>query len=137
MSVQRARYTAGKLPQTTEPVTDTPEDALAVLGKSCVSATLWKLFVLMLLLILTSRTMVSVLLKSQVQHTQSTAGCQMSLGPKSDPCINAHCTQGSKSRQLVDVTDICIWNRWTYALRSAKPVACQEESMSMYVALCY
>ena len=69
-------------------------------------------------------------------HT-STAGCQMSLGPKSDPCINAHCTQGSKSRQSVDVTDICIWNRWINALRSAKPVACQEESMLVYVVPCY
>ncbi len=108
MSVERARYTAGKLPQATEPVTDTPEDldALAVLGTSCVSATLWKSFVLTLLLILTSRTMFSVLPKSQVQHTPSTAGCQMSLGSRSDPCINVHCTQRSKSRQLVDMTDI-------------------------------
>ena len=55
-----------------------------MLGKSCVHAILWKLFVLMLLLILTFKKMVSVLLKSQVQHTQSTAGCQMSLGLKSD-----------------------------------------------------
>ncbi len=62
MSVQKARYTAGRLPQIIE-LARGQEDALVVLGTSCVSATLCKLFVLMLLLILTSRGMVSVLLK--------------------------------------------------------------------------
>ncbi len=50
-SVQEARCTAGRLPQIIE-LARGQEDALAVLGTSCVSATLWKLFVLMLLLIL-------------------------------------------------------------------------------------
>ncbi len=53
MSVQKARYTAGRLPHATELQVEIPGDALVVLGKSFVSATLWKLCVLMLLLILT------------------------------------------------------------------------------------
>ncbi len=60
------------------------EDALAVLGTSCVSAILWRLYVLMLLLTLTLKEMVSLLLKRQVQQAQSIVGCQMSLGLKSD-----------------------------------------------------
>ncbi len=98
-SVQRARCTAGRLPQIIE-LARGQEDALAVLGASCVSATLWKLFVLMLLLILTSKRMESVLLKLQVQHTQSIAGCQMSLDPRSVLWLSAHCIQGSNPDSL-------------------------------------
>jgi len=82
MNVQKARYTAGRLPRINE-MARLQEDALVVLGTSCVSATLWKLCVLMLLLTLTLKKMVSVLLKSQVQQPQSTAGCQISLEPRS------------------------------------------------------
>ncbi len=45
-SVQRARYTAGSLMQTTKPLTGR-QDAFFVLGTSFASATLWRLFVLM------------------------------------------------------------------------------------------
>jgi len=61
----------------------------------------------MLLLILTSRRMVSVLLKSQVQQAQSIAGCQMSLEPRSALWLNAHRIQGSNAKQLLDASDIC------------------------------
>ena len=62
-NVQRARYTAGRLRHTTEPQAKSQQDALVVLGASFVSATLWKGFVLNMLLILTLERMVSVLLK--------------------------------------------------------------------------
>ena len=62
MSVQKARYTAGGVVHTIGPLARTQEDVLFVLGISFVNATLWKLSVLMLLLILTSKRMVSVLL---------------------------------------------------------------------------
>ena len=65
-----------------------------------VIATLWKLYVLILLLILTLNRMVSVLLKSQVRQRSSTIGCQMSLEPKSDLCICAQPMQNRKSSQL-------------------------------------
>ncbi len=52
-SVQRARCTAGRLPQIIE-LPRKQEDALVVLDSSFVSATLWKQFVQMLLPILTS-----------------------------------------------------------------------------------
>jgi len=104
MNVQKARYTAGRLGQTFGPVA---KDALAVSEKSCVNAILWKRFVLMLLLILTSRRMVSVPLKSQVQHTQSTTGCQMSLEPRSALWLSAHRIQGSNAKQLLEASDIC------------------------------
>ncbi len=61
----------------------------------------------MLLLILTSRRMVSVLLKSQVQQAQSIAGCQMSLEPRSALWLNAHRIQGSNAKQLLDASDTC------------------------------
>ncbi len=61
-SVQRARCTAGRLPQINE-LARGQEDALAVLARCFVSATLWKLFVLMLLPILTLKRTVSLLLK--------------------------------------------------------------------------
>ncbi len=59
-SVQRARYTAGGLWQANESLA---ADALFVPGKGFASATLWQLFVLMLLLILTLNRMVLVLRK--------------------------------------------------------------------------
>ena len=62
-SVQRARYTAGKLPHTIEPPGRMQQDALFVPGMRFASATLWKLYVLMWLLILTSKGMVSALLR--------------------------------------------------------------------------
>jgi len=40
MSVQVAEYTAGRLSHLPEPQKETPGDALVVLGRSCVSATL-------------------------------------------------------------------------------------------------
>ncbi len=79
-----ARYTAGKLAQTIALLAKMQQGALSVQGVCFVNATLCKLFILMLLLILTSKRMVSVLLKSQVQHTQSIAGCQMRLALKND-----------------------------------------------------
>jgi len=84
MHVQRARSTAGKLRQAIE-LPKLQQGALSVLGKGFVNATLCKLFVQMLLLILMSKRMVSVLLKSQVQPTSlSIAGYHMSLALKSD-----------------------------------------------------
>ncbi len=82
-SVQRARYTVGRLRQAHEPLA---ADALfvLVLRKMFVSAIHWKLFVLILLPTLTLKQTVLVLLKSQVQHTQSIAGCQMRLALKND-----------------------------------------------------
>ncbi len=62
-NAQRASYTAGRLAQSIEPHPKSSEDALVVLSTSFVSATLWKLSVLILLLILTSETMVSLLLR--------------------------------------------------------------------------
>ncbi len=50
---QRARCTAGRLGQTTGRLARGHQDALTVLEKKCVNATLWKLSVLKLLLILT------------------------------------------------------------------------------------
>jgi len=49
-SVQRARYTAGRLKHSSEPQAKSQQDALVVLGTSFVSVTLWKLSVLILLL---------------------------------------------------------------------------------------
>ena len=89
MNAQRARCTAGRLAQSIEPHPKNSEDALIVLVTSSVSATLWKLSVLMLLLILMLKRMVSLLLKSQVQQAPSIAGCQMSLVPRSDLSISA------------------------------------------------
>ncbi len=63
MHAQRARCTAGRLAQTVEPPAKSQQDVLAVLGRSFVSATLWKLSVLTLLLILMLNRMVSQLLK--------------------------------------------------------------------------
>ncbi len=60
MNVQKARYTAGRLGQTFGPMA---KDALVALDKSCVNATLWKRFVLMLLPILTLRRTASLQLK--------------------------------------------------------------------------
>ncbi len=83
MNVHKARCTAGRLLHTIERPARRQEDVLVVLGTSFVSATPWKLYVPMLLPTLTPKRMVSVLLNSPVQHTQSTAGCQISLEPKS------------------------------------------------------
>jgi len=84
MHVQRARSTAGKLPHTIK-LLKLQQGVLSVQAVCFVNATLCKLFVLMLLLILMSKRMVSVLLKSQVQPPSlSIAGYQMSLGLKSD-----------------------------------------------------
>lgn len=44
MSVQTARYTAGRRTHKANPLASTHQDALAVLGRSCVSAVLWKLY---------------------------------------------------------------------------------------------
>ena len=63
INVPRARCTAGRLVLSLGPYAKIQQDALVVLGRSFVSATLWKVFVLMLLLTLTSNRMVSVLLK--------------------------------------------------------------------------
>ena len=62
----RARSTAGKLPHTIK-LLKLQQGVLSVQAVCFVNATLCKLFVLMLLLILMSKRMVSVLLKSQVQ----------------------------------------------------------------------
>jgi len=65
-SVQRARYTAGRLALPLGPLrpyAKSLQDALVVLGTSFVSATNWELFVLILLLILMLEKMVSLLLK--------------------------------------------------------------------------
>jgi len=62
-NVQRARYIAGRLEQTCGLLAKGQQDAPFVLGKCFANATLWKLFVLMLLLTLTVKKMVSVLLK--------------------------------------------------------------------------
>jgi len=63
MNVPRARCTAGKLRLIVGPHKKGQQDALIVKGTSFVSATLWKLSVLILLLILTLKKMVSLLLK--------------------------------------------------------------------------
>ena len=63
MSVQKARYIAGRFLQKHRPLVRSQEDLLFVLGIRFVNVTLWKLSVPMLLLILTSERMVSVLLK--------------------------------------------------------------------------
>ena len=62
MNVPRARCTAGRLGLSLVPA-KLKQDALIVKGISFVSATLWKLSVLILLLILTLKKMVSLLLK--------------------------------------------------------------------------
>ena len=59
-NAQRARCTAGRLAHTFEPPAKSQQDALVVLGSSFVSATPWKLCVLILLLILTLKGMVSL-----------------------------------------------------------------------------
>jgi len=93
MSVHKARCTAGRLPQIIALGTGhVYKDALAVLGKSFVNATRWKLYVLKLLLILMLKRMVSVLLKSQAQQAQSIAGCQMSLEPNCGLWLSAQPT---------------------------------------------
>jgi len=63
MHVQRARSTAGRLVQAIELLANFYQGALFVLGIKSASATLWKVFVLILLLILTLSRMVLVLLK--------------------------------------------------------------------------
>jgi len=63
MHVQRARSTAGRLVQAVELLANFHQGALFVLGKRFVYVTLWKLFVLILLLTLTLKRMVSILLK--------------------------------------------------------------------------
>ncbi len=63
MNAQRARCTTGRFGHSTEHYAKSQQDALVVLGTSFVSATLCKLFVLTLLMILTLTRMVSVLLK--------------------------------------------------------------------------
>lgn len=63
MSVQRARCTSGRLAHLIDFLSIRHQDALFVLGRTFVSATLWRLFVPMLLLTLTVRAMVLVLLK--------------------------------------------------------------------------
>ena len=60
--VQRARYTAGKLGHAHE-LAKLQQGALSVLGKGFVTATLWRLFALILLLTLTFKRTVLVLLK--------------------------------------------------------------------------
>ena len=62
MNVQRARCTAGKLSHAIE-LAKQQHGALSVQGSCFVNATLWTLFVLMLLLILMLKRMVAVLLK--------------------------------------------------------------------------
>jgi len=62
-NVQMARYIAGRLEQTNGLLAKGQQDAPFVMAKCFVSANLWKLFVLMLLLTLTVKQMVSVLLK--------------------------------------------------------------------------
>jgi len=100
-----------------------------VLGKRCVSAILWRLFVLMLLLTLTLNKMVSVLLKSQVQQAQSIAGCQMSLEPKSILWLSADRIQGSNAKQLLDAFDICISSQHLiYLYRKGGHVHCGQQS---------
>ncbi len=63
MNAQRARCTAGRLAHSIGPHPKSYQDALVVLGTSFVIVTLWKLYVRMLLLILTLQRMVLVLLK--------------------------------------------------------------------------
>jgi len=63
VNVPKARCTAGRLGHSIEPRAKSQQDALVVLGKSFVSATLWKLSVLISLLILMLKRMVSLLLK--------------------------------------------------------------------------
>ena len=63
MNVQRARCTAGRLRHTTGPQAKSQQVALVVLDTSFVGATHWKLYVLILLLILTLKRTESVLLK--------------------------------------------------------------------------
>ncbi len=63
MNVPRVRCTAGRLRHAIEPQSKIRQDALVVMGTSCVSATLWKLYVLILLLILMLKKMVLLLLK--------------------------------------------------------------------------
>ncbi len=62
-NAQRVMCTAGRLRHAIVLPTKLQQDALSVLGTSFVSATLWKLSVLILLLILTLKRMVSLLLR--------------------------------------------------------------------------
>ena len=62
-NAQRPWCTAGRLAQVVEPHPRRQLGALVVLGRSFVNATLWKLSVPTLLLILTLKRMVSLLLK--------------------------------------------------------------------------
>ena len=63
VNIPRVRCTAGRLRHAIKPQANIRQDALVVVGSSCVSATLWKLYVLILVLILMSKRMVSLLLK--------------------------------------------------------------------------
>ena len=93
MNVQWAKSTAGRLTPKIETLTKRQVDARFASGVRFVIATLWKLFVLRLLLTLTLSGMVSVLLKSQAQLALSFGGCQMSLEPKSALYIDAQIVQ--------------------------------------------
>ena len=63
INVPRARCTAGRLVLSLGPYAKIQQDALVVLGRSFVSATLCNQSILIKLLILTLKRMVSVLLK--------------------------------------------------------------------------
>jgi len=63
INVPRARCTAGRLVLSLGPYAKIQQDALVVLGRSFVSATLCNQSILILLLILTLKRMVSLLLK--------------------------------------------------------------------------
>jgi len=108
-NVQKTRYTAGNLPQIVEPLAKRHQDALVVLDNSCVNATLWKLYVLILLLTLMLGKTVLVLLKSQAQQAQSTAGCQMSLEPRSVLWLSARPT-GSDPIKLLWLDTPYLWS---------------------------
>jgi len=102
-----------------EALTKRQQGALFALGVRFVIATLWKLFVLRLLLTLTSKGMVSVLLKSQVQQALSIGGCQMSLEPKSALYSNAQSMLRGRSGELLDSPEyvagsnvFCVRSTW-------------------------
>jgi len=105
MSVQRARCTSGMLAQLNEIPLEGQQGALFVLGINFVSATLWRLFVPILLLTSTVTEMVSVPLKWPIHQAQSTAGCQTSLEPSSALCFNARLTQKGRLVPLVDAPE--------------------------------
>ena len=119
MNVQGAKITAGRPPQKIETLRKRQQGALFALGVRFVIATLWKLFVLRLLLTLTLNRMVSVLLKSQVHRGPNIVGCQMSLEPKSALYSNAQSMLRGRSGELLDSPEyvagsnvFCVRSTW-------------------------